>query len=145
MYLVTKEYNGIVAGSVDKNDKVKLKVGERYPLIGRFIATPKGKAICYPSSELAFNHFVRDDDDMGSEKAKYIEAIVRSERHPDDTDSDYTFRFNEAEQEELRTKYGKYLKPLDDAIVFNTAFYEADISVLKDIAEHFHIEIPFEH
>ena len=105
------------------------------------IITPEGRAICYTTSENGHKYFSRNDDGKGLERGAYTYAIAYSQRERMSNDGSHRQRFTDAEIEILCDKWSEYIVPDIPVILFNHKFFEADVDVLKQIAEDVHIKV----
>ena len=115
-------------------DRLNLPYGTRLETIGDFIATPDGKAICYTTSELAHRYMARNDDGQGLERGKVTWAIVHSRRERRSDDGRHAQRFTDQEIDMLERCWGHFLVPEAETILFNHAFFEAELQQLLPIA-----------
>lgn len=114
-------------GASGKEYLVRFK--DEIETVGNFIA--KGaEAVCAITSDDAFRHFARNDDNNGLERGKLTYKIAYAPRRPN-IDNDY--RFTETEIEMLRTEYGHFLIKDNVAVIFNYDFFNADIEELREL------------
>ena len=107
------------------------KPGARLDVIGRFIAY-KNAAVCATTSEDAYRYFARNDDGQGMKRGKLTYEIAYSERRPNKEDG---YRFTPEEREILSTDYARFIRQDSDMIIFNSDFFNAEISELEEIKE----------
>lgn len=108
-----------------------LKPGARFDTIGKFIAY-RNAAICTTTSEDAYRYFARNDDGQGMKRGKLTYEIAFSERKPNEEDG---YRFTPKEREILSTDYARFIRQDSDMIIFNSDFFNAEISELEEIRE----------
>ena len=114
-------------GASGKEYLVRFK--DEIETVGNFIA--KGaEAVCAITSDDAFRHFARNDDNNGLERGKLTYKIAYAPRRPN-IDNDY--RFTETEIEMLRTEYSRFLIKDNVAVIFNYDFFNADIEELREL------------
>ena len=99
-----------------------------------------GRPVCIWRSLIAKQHFARNDDGLGLERGKLTYAIAYAPRLRYDESGKIQQRFTDEEVETLRRDWSKYLKPLDDVLLFNDEFFELPPDVLKQIAAAVNIE-----
>ena len=104
---------------------------------GKLIKTEEGKAICFNTSYSADQHFSRNEDGNGLRRGALTYAIAFAPRKVKNSG----FRFSEEEQKLLCEKWDMFLKPNLDVILFNNAFFHADILTLGEIAKDLNIKI----
>lgn len=109
--------------------KYFFKPGDALESIGPFISKDN-REVCSRKSDDAFRHFARNDDGLGMERGRLSYHIAYAERHPNKNDG---YRFTPEEIEMLERDYPQYLVPGIDVILFNADFFNAEISVLKEI------------
>ena len=93
----------------------------------------KDKPICIWRSLTGKKHFARNDDGLGLQRGALTYQIAYAKR------GNGSQRFTDAEQELLRDKYSRFLKPLDDVILFNDEFFELSPAELEEIARDLNI------
>lgn len=136
LYVVTKRFHGrCICGYVN------IPFGTRCYLENNVITTQLGQPICYVTSENGHKYFSCDDDGKGIERGAYTYAIAYSQRERMSNDGSHRQRFTDAEVEMLCDKWSEYLVPDVPVILFNHKFFEADVDVLKQIAEDVHIKV----
>ena len=89
----------------------------------------KDKPVCVHRSLVGKQHFAINADGLGLERGKITRRLAYDPR------GDGSQRFTEQEQKLLREKYSHLLKPLDDVILFNDAFFELAPAELTEL-EH---------
>ena len=130
-YICHNRFNKI--GASGKEYLIRYK--DTVETVGKYIA--KGaEAICTITSDDAFRHFARNDDNNGLERGKLTYKIAYAPRRPN-MDNDY--RFTEAEIEMLRTEYNRFLVDDRVAVIFNYDFFNADIDELKELYERLEV------
>ena len=86
--------------------------------------------VCYEECETANQFFARNDDGYGMERGKLTQAITKTlERH----DEQYQERWDRVWNDPACQPYKR--ADYDDRWFWNQAFFNADIDVLKHIAE----------
>lgn len=109
--------------------KYLIRFKDKVETVGHWIA--KGaEAICADTSDDAFRHFARNDDNNGMERGKLTYKIAYAPRHPN-IDNDY--RFTENEIDMLRQEYDRFLIKDKTAVIFNYDFFNADIEELREL------------
>lgn len=88
-----------------------------------------GKAICFNTSQRAYDYFSRNDDGNGLERGRIVQAVMRllAKR-----DAGYQDRWNKIWEDDTCKKYKR--SETDDYWLWNHEFYQADIETLKYIA-----------
>lgn len=109
--------------------KYFFKPGDILESIGPFIAKDN-REVCSRSSDDAFRYFARNDDGHGMERGELTYSVAYAERHPNKENG---YRFTPEEIGMLEREYPQYLVPGIDVILFNADFFNADISVLREI------------
>ena len=89
----------------------------------------KDKAICIWRSLVSKQHFAINADGLGMERGKITRRLAYDPR------GDGSQRFTDNEQKLLREKYSHLLKPLDDVILFNDAFFELTPAELMQLEQ----------
>jgi hypothetical protein len=127
-------------GIVATGETMNIPYGTTFETIGDFIATPDAKAICYTTSELAYEFFARNDDGKGLERGKLTHAIAYKARERYSAEGRRQ-RFTDAEIELLETHWSRFLRDDTDTIRFNRAFFEADPVDLAAMARMLNIKV----
>jgi hypothetical protein len=137
-YIVARKFEGTVA----TGEKMTLNVGDRFPVIGQFIATPTvpHKGIFHIHSQNTFEYFGDNTDGRGLDRAKLTWAIAYSPREQLSKDGHFQ-RFNEDEISTLQKKWTQYLREGSEVVLFNYDFYHASIEDLEEMAKDIHIKI----
>lgn len=130
-YITHHRFRGIAACG----ERLNVPYGTKFTTIGEFIATPEGKGICATTSEVAHRYFARNDDGQGLERGKLTHAIAYGTRR-----TDTGFRFTGEEAERLETKWKHFLRDDVDTILFNHAFFNAEVPELRELAADFNIK-----
>lgn len=128
-YVVTKRFKSKAACG----DIVNLKWGTELQGDRKWILLPDGKLCCAATSENGHRHFSRNDDGQGRRRGELTWAIAFSTRRPG------RVRFTDEERELLERKWQKFLKPDIDVILFNDAFFGAEIAELEEMATDLNI------
>lgn len=115
--------------------KYFIKKNKELEVAGNFI-TRDVEAICYTTSQVAYEHFARNDDGRGLERGDLTYRIAFSDRHPNE---DNGFRFTPEEIEMLETEYDYFLLKGPDSILFNFEFFNADIDKLQELADRLEV------
>ncbi len=135
-YIVHHRYKGPAADGV----RVNLPYGAVFETVGPLIATPEGRGICFPTSEVAHRHFAVYDDGRGLERGALTHAIAygqRARKWPDGS----VHRFSEAEAELLARKWGHWLWQDADVILFNEDFFTAKPEEVRRLADELKIRV----
>ena len=142
-YVVTRRFRGKTV-ACDENGKpleMNIPYGTEFPVMAGYIATEDGKAICKTTSYNAQHYFAINDDGRGLERGKYTYAIAFAHREKI-TPEGFVFRFSEEEQKILWTKWTKFLKTEHESVIlFNDAFFAADVEELKLLASELNIKV----
>lgn len=128
-YICHRAFRGMTAA----REAMDIQKGERFQTIAGFIATPKAKAICRTTSEIARQHFARNDDGKGMTRGALTNAIAYAPREREHKDG-HVFRFSEDEIGMLTQDYPHWLEDTD-TIIFNDTFFGADVDELESLAE----------
>ena len=96
--------------------------------------------VCIYRSLVGKQYFARNDDGHGLERGKLTHAIAYSPRYRRSDDDKSQQRFTDAEIKTLRTDWNQYLKPNLDTLLFNDAFFDLPVDILKQIAASVNIE-----
>lgn len=123
-YICHKQYKKTGASGIEYNFPYRKKLQN----IGQFIAY-ENAAVCTVTSDDAFRHFARNDDGNGLERGKLTYDIAYAPKKPN---KDNGFRFTDKQAKMLKRYYKKYLMNTD-VILFNEAFFNADIEDLQKI------------
>lgn len=135
-YILHRAY----AGKTIDGSEVRVPAGTE--LISRFECVYlDGNPFCYTTSQVAHEHVSRDDDNHGMERGILTYAIAHSERERYNSDHTRRQRFTDQEIETLCERWGQYLNPHSDSILFNQDFYDADIKELKQMAKELNIPV----
>lgn len=135
-YIVHHRFKGTAA----TGERMNIPYGSRFETIGDFIATPDAKGICFTTSEVAKQHFARNDDGKGLERGKLTWAIAYSPRVRHSADG-HQQRFTDDEIELLERWWSRYLRDDVDTILFNQAFFDADPADLRPIAKALKLKV----
>lgn len=95
--------------------------------------TLNNKPICILRSENGKKHFARNDDSKGLERGALTYAIAYSPREKKCKDGSIR-RFSDKEQEILCSDWAHFLRSDTNVILFNDAFFEADVEELQKLA-----------
>lgn len=137
-YIVHHRCRGISASG----RRINIPYGMKFDTIGNFIATADGEAICYPSSEMAHKYFARNDDGLGLERGKLTYAIAYSQRtRYGGGNSKRRQRFTDGEITALQQYWPQFLVPDVSVILFNTAFFHAELPELLELAAQIHVKV----
>ena len=101
------------------------------------ILTDDGKLICFTSSRNGRQYFANDSDGRGLERGKLTHAIAYGKRKNIQVMPDgepYGYRFTEDERSMLERDYAHWLRQDVDTILFNDAFFNADVEELQELA-----------
>ena len=134
-YICHHRFKGITAGAGEMN----IPFGSKFQTIGKFIATPDAKGICYITSDAAYRHFARNDDGKGLKRGALTYAIAYAKRERKHKDG-HVFRLSEGEIEMLMRDYPHFLKDTE-TILFNHVFFNAEINELQELAAALGIKI----
>lgn len=88
-----------------------------------------GNDICFVRSENAYQFFAIDEDGMGMERGRLTQAIQKTLAK---RDNDYQKRWDKVWDDEICQSYKR--EDYDDYWLWNHAFFNADIDVLRHIA-----------
>lgn len=135
-YICHHRFRGVTAAG----ERMTISYGEKFPTIGKFIAAPPAKGICYVTSHAAHVHFARNDDGRGLRRGALTYAIAfapRERRHS----GGKIFRFSEREIAMLQRDYPHFLRQDTGTILFNHAFFNADIDEIEKLAAALGIKI----
>lgn len=136
-YVAHKRFRGMAACEKVLN----IPYGTKLETIGRFIATPDGKAVCFIMSENAHKYFSRNDDGKGLERGSLTFAIAYGKRRKSQIDGNGIYRFSDKEIKMLESNWKRFLKDDVDVILFNHEFFSADIEELREMAKALKIKI----
>jgi len=129
-YICHRDFKGkCIAGDV------KIKRGEKAELDNSVICIDRVGIICVGTSFIANQHFAINEDGEGLKRGALTYAIAYADR-----DGGNGCRFSDDEQVMLLKEYPQFLKDTD-TILFNHAFFTADIPVLEELAEKLNIHI----
>ena len=112
-YICHTRYDGVDCNS----GHVLIRRGDRLERKGDKLFH-KDKPVCVWRSLVSKQHFAINTDGQGMERGKLTHKLAYEAR------GDGSQRFTDQEQKLLREKYSHLLKPLDDVILFNDAFFE---------------------
>ena len=87
-----------------------------------------GNDICFVRSENAYQFFAIDEDGMGMERGRLTQAIQKTLAK---RDNDYQKRWDKVWDDEICQSYKR--EDYDDYWLWNHAFFNADIDVLRHI------------
>jgi hypothetical protein len=135
-YIVHHRMRDIVA----TGKKMNIPYGSTFETIGDFIATADAQAICYITSEMAYEFFARNDDGKGLERGKLSYAIAYKNRVRYSA-TGRRQRFTDEEIELLETHWSRFLRDDTDTIRFNRSFFEADPAELAAMAKMLQIKV----
>ena len=127
-YICHHRFKGQTAGAGEMN----IPFGSKFQTIGKFIATPDAKGICYITSNTAHRYFARNDDGEGLKRVELTYAIAYAKRERKHKDG-HIFRLSEDEIEMLMRNYPHFLKDTE-TILFNHDFFNAEIQELQELA-----------
>lgn len=120
---------------------LNIPYGTKLESIGRFIATPDGKAVCFTTSENAHKYFSRNDDDNGLERGALTYAIAYEKRPLINNKISQFYRFSNEEIKLLESHWKHFLRDDVDVILFNHEFFNADIWQLRELARQLKIKV----
>ena len=126
-YICHKRFKKKGASGKDYN----ISRGAELETVGNFIALGS-EAVCTVNSFDAFYHFARNDDEKGLERGELTFAIAFSDRKPN---KDNGYRFTPEQQEIICKEYSHFIVKDMEYIIFNYDFFNAEIEVLKEIAD----------
>lgn len=130
-YITHKRYRGY---SLDRQP-VNIRYGTVLELDPGGFLVYEGKIIAAPHSQTGIEHFARDDDDRGLERGKLTHAIAFSPRGNGT-------RFTSEECDMLTREYPRFLQLHNlPQILFDDAFYDAEIDELQELANRLSIKI----
>jgi hypothetical protein len=135
-YITHHRMKGIVA----TGERMNIPYGSTFETVGDFIATADAKAICYTTSELAYEFFARNDDGRGLERGQLTHAIAYKPRERYSAEGRRQ-RFTDQEIEILETRWGKFLRSDTDVIRFNHDFFNAEVDELAVMAGSLNIKV----
>ncbi len=115
---------------------INLPYGRELETVGEFIATADGRLVCAATSELAKQHFAKNDDGQGLLRGALTYAIAYGRR-----DGGNGFRFSDKEIQMLLLQWSRWLRQDVDTILFNEDFFSAGPEELKALADALHIKI----
>ncbi|MBQ7609097.1 MAG: hypothetical protein IJU76_14200 [Desulfovibrionaceae bacterium] len=102
--------------------------------------------ICVYRSLIGKKHFSRNDDGLGMERGALTFAIAYAPRlrfsGSDSEKMGSQQRFSDDELAVITNRWGDYIKPDTDFILFNDKFFDETPSVLREIARSVNIEFP---
>lgn len=136
-YIAHKRFKGTAACEKVLN----IPYGTRLETIGKFIATPDGKAICYITSENAHKFFSANDDGNGLERGALTYAIAYGNRRKSKSDNNGVYRFSDKEIEMLERDWKHFLMDDVPVILFNHRFFGADVAELRKLANALEIKV----
>lgn len=116
--------------------KLNLRYGTPVVEDDGIIYTEDDEVICFATSENAALYFARDDDFRGLERGALTYAIAYGKRK-----GVQGFRFTEAEREMLMRDYPHWLRQDVDFLLFNKAFFDADVDELRSLAYRLKIKV----
>lgn len=126
-FITSRDY----IGKIISDDEIHtIPRGTTATKVGNCLVISGLGVICLLSSQVAHKHFARNDDANGLLRGDLTFSIAYAPR-----DAGNGFRFSDAEQKILRQDFTHWLKPLDDVILFNDDFFNADISDLQNLAD----------
>lgn len=117
--------------------QVNIPYGSEYEAFGEWIATGDGKAICAVHSEIAKRHFSVNDDGRGLERGALTWAIAFSARRRKCANGG-VYRFSDEERKLLEEQWPHFLRDAE-VIIFNDAFFAAEVPELEKLADALHI------
>lgn len=129
-YIAHRRFKGKAAWG----DDVNIPYSTELTCIGPWIVRDN-KAVCAVHSDTAHKYFARNDDGCGLLRGKYTRKIAWEPRDRGG------FRFTEDERELLATKWKKFLRPEHEFIIFNDAFFAAEIMDLRQLAYDLKLEV----
>ena len=112
---------------------VSIRRGTLMPEEGGLISLPSGEPICLAGSENGHMYFARNDDGKGMERGSITYAVAYEKRERLGAGGRRQ-RFTDAEIKTLCARWGRYLRPDADTILFNDDFFSADVETLREIA-----------
>ncbi len=123
-------------GKAACGERMNIPYGAKFNTIGAFIATDDGKAICVTTSETAKKHFALNDDGHGLERGALTYAIAYGRRT-----TPGGLRFTEEEIDILERDWRHFLRDNVDVILFNDAFFAAEVADLEQLAAALKIKV----
>ena len=104
----------------------------------------EGHPICIYRSLVGKQHFAVNEDGKGLERGviTYALAYAPRLRWSEDKERPRQQRFTDEELETLSEKWGNYLRPNIDMLLFNDTFFEESPDVLREIAMSVNVDIP---
>lgn len=126
-YICHKRFKGTTL-----NGYANIPYGTEYESNGSFLCD-NGNPIFATTSLNCHKHFARNDDGQGLRRGALTYAIAYAPRGKEP-------RFSENEVDLLTREYMRFLKTTD-TILFNDAFFNADISELETMAKALNIKI----
>ena len=124
--------------------ELNLSYGTRLVCCDGVLTLEDGRAVCFATSENAKAYFARNDDGMGLERGKLSYAIAYGKRKNPPLGPDgkpIGFRFSEAERDMLYRDYAHWIRQDCDFLLFNQAFFDADVEALRELAERLKIKV----
>ena len=94
------------------------------------VISHEGRPICFVKSENAHQFFAINEDGMGMERGRLTQAIQKTLAK---RDNDYQKRWDKVWDDEICQSYKR--EDYDDYWLWNHAFFNADIDVLRHIAK----------
>ena len=116
---------------------LNLPYGTVLNAFNNIIATDKGEAVCFTTSENAKIYFARNDDNKGLERGKLTNAIAYSRKGL----NKQGYRFNEKQIDIINRHYQRFLRPDCDMIIFNERFFAAPVDELQEMANELNIDV----
>lgn len=123
-YIVSKNFNQLALC----NEVLDLPVGTEVTLGPDDIVFYGDKMICRADSYNGQQHFAMNEDGNGIRRGKITYAIAYGERN-----NGQPFRFTDEEQNLLKTKWSRFLRPNSDALLFNSDFFRMEMNELEQI------------
>ena len=98
--------------------------------------------ICIYRSLIGKQYFANNEDGNGLRRGIITYTLAYEPRVCYSDDGIKKQRFTDEQLEILNTQWKQYLKPNCDMLLFNDEFFEEDVSILQQIADSIHVEIP---
>lgn len=135
-YITHHSFKGIALCGKQLN----IPYGTELEVSGNCLLTPEGNSVCYYTSANAKRHFALNDDGHGLERGALTYAISYSERQRKCENGAY-YRFSDKERAMLIRDWSHFLRPDSDFILFNEAFFRAEIEELQKLAKALNIRV----
>lgn len=132
-YIVYHPYEGVIYGSLSKDDTRKLNTGDKLFLHpeNHFLYNEKGEVVCFWKSHLSCHHCVYNGDGHGEERGKIVYKIVNEPRRVKSEIEKGLYRFTDKQVKTIQEKYSQFIQDTDFALIFNEQLNRADIETLR--------------